>query len=190
MTEFIWITNGKRLPLLETTPTNIPSLREIASSLAKINRWTGWTKYPISVAQHSVVVSHLVPSGYAIHGLLHDAHECSTGDISTPWKRALGSSVLRFACDAFDVDLARRLGVEGTLHSGAVRDADRLCALWEAMICVGVPEPEALAWFGADTAPDHESAGLPAPWPDMLREMTWREAEAAFMSRAKELGIV
>lgn len=62
-------------------------VRDIAHSLARINRWNGHTEGEFSVAQHSVMVSRLLPPELKLFGLLHDAGECYLGDIITPVKR-------------------------------------------------------------------------------------------------------
>jgi hypothetical protein len=69
----------------------------IAGALAKINRFTGQTRRPWSVAAHSLLVEALCPT-QALKGwaLLHDAHEAFIGDITTPafeFIRASGSGV-------------------------------------------------------------------------------------------------
>jgi hypothetical protein len=60
-------------------------VREIAYSLSFINRFTGHAG-GYTVAQHSVLVSYVVPQGYALEGLLHDAAEAYIGDVSSPLK--------------------------------------------------------------------------------------------------------
>lgn len=66
----------------------------VAHHLARINRWAGATVYPWSVAAHSLLVAALMaedkqPARVRLLGLLHDAHEAYTGDLSTPFQQAL-----------------------------------------------------------------------------------------------------
>jgi len=62
---------------------------EIATSLSNICRYTGHVTTFYSVAEHSVLVSRLVPTSFALCGLLHDASEAFVGDVSSPLKRLL-----------------------------------------------------------------------------------------------------
>lgn len=64
-------------------------LPDIAHALSVINRFTGHSKVPYSVAQHSVMVSRLTPDEHALCGLLHDASEAYLGDVATPLKNML-----------------------------------------------------------------------------------------------------
>lgn len=78
-----------------THPSNVPSLREIAHSLAHINRFTGHASRAYSVAEHSLLVADMVHAAglgpeAELCALMHDAHECITGDVASPIKQVLG----------------------------------------------------------------------------------------------------
>jgi hypothetical protein len=80
---------------------NVPNLREIAHSLAQINHFTGHASRPYSVAEHSLLVADLARHNNAtpaaqLAALMHDAHECITGDVASPVKQVLGEVWQRF----------------------------------------------------------------------------------------------
>jgi hypothetical protein len=64
-------------------------IEDIALGLSRTYRYYGQTRLPITVAQHSVLVSKNVPFGYALLALLHDASEYAMGDVASPLKRLL-----------------------------------------------------------------------------------------------------
>lgn len=65
------------------------NVEDIAFGLSRQMRFNGHTKFPYSVAQHSMFVAELMPAELAAYGLVHDAHEAYMGDITSPVKSAM-----------------------------------------------------------------------------------------------------
>lgn len=91
-----WVTtiSGTAVDFIDTRPSQI-KLGDIAHALARIPRFNGHTvgSIPWNVAQHSVLVTSLMPTSATptqrLYALLHDAHEAYIGDIPAPLKIAL-----------------------------------------------------------------------------------------------------
>lgn len=85
---YIQTFSGKHFSLVEPRKDQI-DIRDIARALSNICRYTGHLAQHYSVAQHSVLCSHLVEPAFALDALLHDAAEAYIGDISAPLKSLL-----------------------------------------------------------------------------------------------------
>lgn len=110
--------------------------RDLAYPLAGLNRFSGHTKVRWSVAIHSVVVARLVEAmtddrNVAAAGLLHDAHESLTGDITTPVAKAVGSHAVERMKGAAQLEIERVLKLDpnrslfapGTKHVVGLADS-------------------------------------------------------------------
>lgn len=65
------------------------TLHDVAQGLSRECRFSGQTRSHYSVAQHSVLVSLLVPKEYAMAALVHDGSEAFMRDVSTPLKELM-----------------------------------------------------------------------------------------------------
>lgn len=76
---------GQKFTLPEVDPDAI-NIEDIAHSLSLQCRFGGHVKKFYSVAEHSVLVSRMVPRDLAITGLFHDASEAYLTDVTSPVK--------------------------------------------------------------------------------------------------------
>jgi uncharacterized protein len=111
---------------------------ELIHSLGMMCRFTGHTSRHYSVAQHSLLVSYLVPQEFALEGLAHDMHEALTNDIATPAKRRLPS--YRMFEHRIERCVRRWFGLAAEVPQ-EVRDADHTALLLEhAELFKAMPE--------------------------------------------------
>lgn len=87
---YVVTAKGERLSLLDPSPSVI-DYDDVAGRLHRILRYGALPMTSWSVAQHSLLVGHLVSDHQeaVLYALLHDAHEAFLGDWITPVKLAL-----------------------------------------------------------------------------------------------------
>lgn len=96
---------------------------DIAHALSQINRFTGHTRVPYSVAEHSVRVAREIPwsePGIRLAALLHDASEAYVADIATPVKNLPEMAAYR----EIESKLQRAIEAEFKVTEHAARGAD------------------------------------------------------------------
>jgi hypothetical protein len=113
-------------------------IEDIAAALSKICRYGGHCTRFYSVAEHSVLVSKVVPSEHALQGLLHDATEAYLVDIPRPIKAYLTNYKEIEALNWKAV--AERFGVPYEFYQ-SVKEADNSVLLAEKQQ-VMLPSPE------------------------------------------------
>ncbi|NKI97562.1 hypothetical protein [Rhizobacter sp. SG703] len=184
-----WITTatGSEVSLRDPEPSAI-TLRTIAHHLSLINRFTGATCRPYSVAEHSLLVCEIAEREFHldVHGqfaaLMHDAHEAFTNDISTPAKDELGVPWAAFEY-RFErlVRTAFAIHVPSAAHARELKQADLIALATErAQLLPNGGTPWALL-----------DGVRPAGWVDLMSAervtTTWSGWRAAFTARADAL---
>lgn len=174
-------------------PDNVPTLAEIAHSLAQINRFTGHCIRPYSVAEHSLLVADIMAEmGHDSMGqlcaLMHDAHECITGDVASPVKDQLGEAWKTFEGMHQRALLAGfGLQEEYVWYHQAIKRADLIALATERRDLTLYDPLIHQPWPVIDT-PGYVHAPMDYPLDSALRASTqWHEWAALFVSRANGL---
>jgi 5'-nucleotidase len=178
--------SGYFIDLLAPDPDRIV-VRDISEGLAKINRWSGSTSSPISVAQHSLLLADLMMKEdgplAALYGLLHDAHEYVIGDITEPTRIALE----RLIGPELDDCLHRiRCGLDIAIHSALELDWPRsraidqlLNACHARVVATEIRDLHADNFEAADFATEEMRIAAPLKL-KIVPFFTWIKCESAF----------
>ena len=142
------------------------NIEDIACSLAQTNRFNGHANFPVSVAQHSLLVCSLVPHSLKLRALLHDAAEAYIGDIVTPMKMEF--ETIRAWENIILMTIFEKYGVEVD-PLGVVKGADDVAL--EIEMREATDRLESNEWS--------QSFGF--------KEMYWKEAEERFLAKFHEL---
>ena len=166
----ILMSNGAYFSFLEPGKSHF-TIGTIAHALARICRFTGHTRTFYSVAQHSVMVSGIVPPKDQLAGLLHDAAEAFIGDVSSPLKQLLPDyKVLEKRVEAA---VLSRFGLSAHLPQ-SVKDADLVMLVTELR----------------DLLPEHDHSSWPmsaTPLKETIQCWDSETAEREFLARYYEL---
>ena len=161
----VFTASGSMLDLLNPNPVDI-RIEDIAHQLAMQPRYAGATRFPYSVAQHSVLVAQACPPGLRLWGLLHDAAEAFLGDLVAPIKPRMDQYVRA------EIVLMRAICVRFGLQ-------------W--------PEPVEVKEFDQTVAALEMRCLLRGHKPgrgEVIKELTWREARDEFMQFYSECRLV
>ena len=152
--------------------SNVIRVTDIAHALAHVCRFAGHTREFYSVAQHSVLVSLIVPPEDALTALFHDATEAYIGDVSSPLKQLLPDYQ---AIEArLHADIFAKLGIPAELPA-SVKRADRILLATEQRDLIA-PHDEEWSQLAGIAPLDECIAPLP-PW----------QAATLFLERYREL---
>lgn len=164
-----WLADPKAEDIRATT---------ISVVLARKCRFGGHCKRFYSVAQHSLIVSQIVPPALSLVGLLHDAHEVYSGfgDVLRPAKY-LNEDVSHFLTrhtERIDAAIAERFRFDpGWFQSKDIKHADAVALATEARDVMGHPP---IPW-----------EQLPDPLPTKIQPWTVEESYIRYTERLSEL---
>lgn len=170
--------SGRAFFLLNPRTTDVETV-DLAHHLALQCRFAGATIKPYSVAQHCVLVSHIVPKPYAIYGLMHDAAEAYCQDMTRPMKLALqrmgDDEFLNIESDALGCIFAR-YGIDYSLYlqiRDVIKHADNIACATEARDLLHRSERP---W-----------GKMEDPLPTKLKAWSWKRAKQEWLRRFNEL---
>lgn len=175
---------GKTHYVIGSTDPGKITIRDVANSLSRINRFTGHgTTY--SVAKHSVFVSELLDmdTETALYGLAHDVHETVVSDLNWPLKQALGSAAreeLKRIEELADVALYKVFGLQWPMPAKIaelVKKADWIAVATEKRDLLPGCDRQ---WDMLPYAPHHRHVSP---------TVTPKQDMEAFLGRAVELGV-
>ena len=179
--------SGRRLDLLNPSPLDI-EIEDIARGISRVARWNGQTsgEYPLSVAQHSVIVAELLKSynenieiKWQLAALLHDAAEYIISDMITPLKSFLGEEYIQLE-EKIQSAINIRFSLPGEIPKKIyklIKNCDRQTAFIEAIQLAGFTLKEAKKTLKIPTLiPDYKIIPISA-----------NNAEKLFLKKFKEL---
>lgn len=193
MTWMITITGREHHLRGSSAQHSLPEINEIAHALSMINRFTGHTTRPYSVAEHSLLVAQMASEEGAspitqLAALLHDAHEAFTGDVSSPAKWSIGQP-----WDDFEhgqaISLHNALGIRAAMvaHRGDIKRWDLIALATERRDLTAWQRETSTPWPildtpGLEVLPYREQLNTPA-----RTEATWQDWRIEFLCKFTQL---
>jgi len=176
---------GRRYDLRNPNP-EVLTVQDVAHALSLINRYTGHTRVPYNVAQHSVLAAFQVPAPLRPMALFHDGHESVVGDVASPIKVVLGDAWRAFE-DLHERPFRRRFGLPEEFPL-AIKEVDvRLLATEERDL---LAPGEGTEEFRSDVADMAARLGVSCrPFSCKIQPWTSAESEDMFLRMARMLGI-
>lgn len=181
----IQLSSGKYFNFRRFEPADF-NIYDIASSLSKLCRFTGHVKHFYSVAEHSVLVSYLVPPELALEALLHDREEAYTNDVVTPLKNTWFMWPFRRLARRIQIVSAKTFGLPEK-ESVEVKVADDAALKMEKLKLKRHGTADLSKWWGPNWV---ISARLMSSEFDFFwqnKPLLPEEAESAFLERFGEL---
>lgn len=120
---------GRFVKPLGLRPSDVDAL-DIAHALSNVCRFQGHVRDFYSVAQHSVIVSRVVPAKHALAALMHDSPEAYVCDLAGPLKR---DTELGRAYKEIETRIAAAIEARLSLTPGAFSHPDVKRADWEVL---------------------------------------------------------
>ena len=165
----ILLPSGYVFDLMAPDATGLP-ISDIALCLASQPRWGGAARPWYSVAEHSVMVSYLVPESFAYDALMHDCEEF-LGDWPSPVKVLLGRDFIKQRMGPIKNALRRRFGFHD--ENQLIKHADLVSMATELRDLL---PPAWMDW-----------GHLPDPHPEKIIPVGPERAYALFLQRFEQL---
>ncbi len=167
-----WIATftGRKVNPCNLRPEDV-CIEDVAHHLALINRFTGASRVPYSVAEHSLRMSYLVPDDLRLEALLHDATETYLTDIS----RVVKAQLQNYANleEKAEVAIRKAFELPGREHPRVLKQWDNTMLVWESRD-LEVEVNEKYSYLDVSHLPK-------------LEPLSWQRAEKEFLERYAEL---
>jgi uncharacterized protein len=169
----IFTYSGRFIRPLDPNPNDI-FIEDIAHALANQCRWTGHVSRFLSVAEHSVHVSQLVPKELQLTALLHDASEAYLADLARPIKKAPGLGEIYLEIEAkLSAVIAIRFGItDDPLSHAEVKLADER-VLWSEAKAL-------LPRLGQEMPDPGEDCPTPKNWTPLIAKQVFLDFYKAY----------